>query len=69
MLCIFYWLVSTCYLWWCLIFLSTEKNKSYAISSFVETKGEHFIAKNAVEFVEYPLHFIYQNFKNLLWGV
>lgn len=33
----------------------TEKNKSYAISSFVETKGEAMIAKSAVEFVEYPL--------------
>lgn len=33
---------------------STEKNKSYVISSFVETKGETMIAKNAVEFVEYP---------------
>lgn len=33
---------------------STEKNKSYVISSFVETKGEAMIAKNAVEFVEYP---------------
>lgn len=32
---------------------STEKNKSYVISSFVETKGETMIAKNAVEFVEY----------------
>ncbi len=33
----------------------TEKNKSYVISSFVETKGEAMIAKTAVEFVEYPL--------------
>lgn len=33
---------------------STEKNKSYVISSFVETKGEAMIAKTAVEFVEYP---------------
>lgn len=33
----------------------TEKNKSYSISSFVETKGEAMIAKSAVEFVEYPL--------------
>lgn len=33
---------------------STEKNKSYVISSFVETKGETMIAKNGVEFVEYP---------------
>ncbi|TTC73825.1 1-phosphatidylinositol 4,5-bisphosphate phosphodiesterase beta-2 [Bagarius yarrelli] len=33
--------------------VSRNKNKSYAISSFVETKGEHFISKNAVEFVEY----------------
>lgn len=33
----------------------TEKNKSYVISSFVETKGETMIAKTAVEFVEYPL--------------
>ncbi|KAL2098674.1 hypothetical protein ACEWY4_005154 [Coilia grayii] len=32
---------------------STRKNKSYSISSFVETKGESFIAKSAVEFVEY----------------
>lgn len=32
-----------------------EKNKSYVISSFVETKGEAMIAKSAVEFVEYPL--------------
>lgn len=32
----------------------TEKNKSYVISSFVETKGEAMIAKSAVEFVEYP---------------
>uniref|UniRef100_A0A3P8NK36 1-phosphatidylinositol 4,5-bisphosphate phosphodiesterase n=1 Tax=Astatotilapia calliptera TaxID=8154 RepID=A0A3P8NK36_ASTCA len=30
-----------------------KKNKSYAISSFVETKGEAMIAKSAVEFVEY----------------
>uniref|UniRef100_A0A1A7YH78 Phosphoinositide phospholipase C n=1 Tax=Iconisemion striatum TaxID=60296 RepID=A0A1A7YH78_9TELE len=30
-----------------------KKNKSYAISSFVETKGEAMIAKTAVEFVEY----------------
>ncbi|XP_045917784.1 1-phosphatidylinositol 4,5-bisphosphate phosphodiesterase beta-2 [Micropterus dolomieu] len=30
-----------------------KKNKSYVISSFVETKGETMIAKNAVEFVEY----------------
>lgn len=33
----------------------TEKNKSYVISSFVETKGETMISKTAVEFVEYPL--------------
>ncbi|KAF3701354.1 1-phosphatidylinositol 4,5-bisphosphate phosphodiesterase beta-2 [Channa argus] len=32
-----------------------KKNKSYVISSFVETKGEAMMAKNAVEFVEYPL--------------
>ncbi|XP_060735080.1 1-phosphatidylinositol 4,5-bisphosphate phosphodiesterase beta-2 [Tachysurus vachellii] len=32
---------------------SRKKNKSYAISSFVETKGEQMIAKSAVEFVEY----------------
>lgn len=44
---------------------SAEKNKSYAISSFVETKGESLIAKSAVEFVEYPLHFINQYFQNL----
>ncbi|XP_054894865.1 1-phosphatidylinositol 4,5-bisphosphate phosphodiesterase beta-2 [Poeciliopsis prolifica] len=30
-----------------------KKNKSYAISSFVETKGEAMISKSAVEFVEY----------------
>ncbi|XP_037550981.1 1-phosphatidylinositol 4,5-bisphosphate phosphodiesterase beta-2 [Nematolebias whitei] len=30
-----------------------KKNKSYAISSFVETKGEAMIAKTAIEFVEY----------------
>uniref|UniRef100_A0A3Q1HI38 1-phosphatidylinositol 4,5-bisphosphate phosphodiesterase n=1 Tax=Anabas testudineus TaxID=64144 RepID=A0A3Q1HI38_ANATE len=30
-----------------------KKNKSYVISSFVETKGEAMIAKSAVEFVEY----------------
>ncbi|KAK2891652.1 1-phosphatidylinositol 4,5-bisphosphate phosphodiesterase beta-2 isoform X2 [Channa argus] len=30
-----------------------KKNKSYVISSFVETKGEAMMAKNAVEFVEY----------------
>ncbi|KAM9842970.1 1-phosphatidylinositol 4,5-bisphosphate phosphodiesterase beta-2 [Aulostomus maculatus] len=30
-----------------------KKNKSYIISSFVETKGETMIAKTAVEFVEY----------------
>ncbi|XP_030574955.1 1-phosphatidylinositol 4,5-bisphosphate phosphodiesterase beta-2 [Archocentrus centrarchus] len=30
-----------------------KKNKSYSISSFVETKGEAMIAKSAVEFVEY----------------
>nr|XP_046269794.1 1-phosphatidylinositol 4,5-bisphosphate phosphodiesterase beta-2 isoform X2 [Scatophagus argus] len=30
-----------------------KKNKSYVISSFVETKGETMIAKTAVEFVEY----------------
>lgn len=35
--------------------LFSEKNKSYAISSFVETKGEAMIAKTAIEFVEYPL--------------
>ena len=38
----------------------TEKNKSYGISSFVETKGEAMIAKSAVEFVEYPL---------LIWSI
>lgn len=32
----------------------TEKNRSYVISSFVETKGEAMIAKTSVEFVEYP---------------
>uniref|UniRef100_A0A6Q2WT53 1-phosphatidylinositol 4,5-bisphosphate phosphodiesterase n=1 Tax=Esox lucius TaxID=8010 RepID=A0A6Q2WT53_ESOLU len=32
---------------------SRKKNKSYLISSFVETKGESMISKNAVEFVEY----------------
>uniref|UniRef100_A0A8C5D3W4 Phosphoinositide phospholipase C n=1 Tax=Gadus morhua TaxID=8049 RepID=A0A8C5D3W4_GADMO len=32
---------------------SKKKNKSYGISSFVETKGEAMIAKSAVEFVEY----------------
>ncbi|KAL7861833.1 hypothetical protein SRHO_G00132740 [Serrasalmus rhombeus] len=30
-----------------------KKNKSYVISSFVETKGESLISKSAVEFVEY----------------
>ncbi|XP_077587715.1 1-phosphatidylinositol 4,5-bisphosphate phosphodiesterase beta-2 [Stigmatopora nigra] len=30
-----------------------KKDKSYVISSFVETKGEAMIAKTAVEFVEY----------------
>ncbi|KAM9356001.1 1-phosphatidylinositol 4,5-bisphosphate phosphodiesterase beta-2 isoform 2-T2 [Pholidichthys leucotaenia] len=30
-----------------------KRNKSYAISSFVETKGEAMIAKSATEFVEY----------------
>ncbi|XP_064181950.1 1-phosphatidylinositol 4,5-bisphosphate phosphodiesterase beta-2 isoform X1 [Anguilla rostrata] len=30
-----------------------KKNRSYAISSFVETKGGDLIAKSAVEFVEY----------------
>lgn len=35
-------------------FSFSEKNKSYVISSFVETKGEAMIAKTAVEFVEYP---------------
>ncbi|XP_049319487.1 1-phosphatidylinositol 4,5-bisphosphate phosphodiesterase beta-2 [Astyanax mexicanus] len=30
-----------------------KKNKSYVISSFVETKGESLISKTAVEFVEY----------------
>ncbi|XP_070698496.1 1-phosphatidylinositol 4,5-bisphosphate phosphodiesterase beta-2 [Pempheris klunzingeri] len=30
-----------------------KKNKSYVISSFVETKGETMISKTAVEFVEY----------------
>ncbi|CDQ68611.1 unnamed protein product [Oncorhynchus mykiss] len=34
-----------------LIILWTEKNKSYLISSFVETKGENMISKTAVEFV------------------
>uniref|UniRef100_A0AAZ3RAI4 Phosphoinositide phospholipase C n=1 Tax=Oncorhynchus tshawytscha TaxID=74940 RepID=A0AAZ3RAI4_ONCTS len=32
---------------------SRKKNKSYLISSFVETKGESMISKTAVEFVEY----------------
>ncbi|XP_070776151.1 1-phosphatidylinositol 4,5-bisphosphate phosphodiesterase beta-2 isoform X2 [Enoplosus armatus] len=30
-----------------------KKNKSYVISSFVETKGETMISKTAIEFVEY----------------
>ncbi|XP_077094387.1 1-phosphatidylinositol 4,5-bisphosphate phosphodiesterase beta-2 isoform X5 [Siphateles boraxobius] len=30
-----------------------KKNRSYVISSFVETKGESLIAKNAVDWVEY----------------
>nr|XP_023658058.1 1-phosphatidylinositol 4,5-bisphosphate phosphodiesterase beta-2 isoform X2 [Paramormyrops kingsleyae] len=30
-----------------------KKNRSYAISSFVETKGSDLISKSAVEFVEY----------------
>ncbi|XP_059209552.1 1-phosphatidylinositol 4,5-bisphosphate phosphodiesterase beta-2 [Centropristis striata] len=30
-----------------------KKNKSYIISSFVETKGEAMISKTAIEFVEY----------------
>ncbi|XP_037097961.1 1-phosphatidylinositol 4,5-bisphosphate phosphodiesterase beta-2 isoform X1 [Syngnathus acus] len=30
-----------------------KKNKSYVISSFVETKGEAMIAKTAIDFVEY----------------
>ncbi|XP_030622930.1 1-phosphatidylinositol 4,5-bisphosphate phosphodiesterase beta-2 [Chanos chanos] len=30
-----------------------KKNRSYVISSFVETKGESLITKSAVEFVEY----------------
>ncbi|XP_069580378.1 1-phosphatidylinositol 4,5-bisphosphate phosphodiesterase beta-2 [Brachyistius frenatus] len=30
-----------------------KKNKSYVISSFVETRGEAMIAKTAIEFVEY----------------
>lgn len=33
--------------------IAKKKNKSYSISSFVETKGEAMIAKSAVEFVEY----------------
>ncbi|XP_028250892.1 1-phosphatidylinositol 4,5-bisphosphate phosphodiesterase beta-2 isoform X2 [Parambassis ranga] len=33
--------------------IARKKNKSYVISSFVETKGEAMIAKSAVEFVEY----------------
>lgn len=41
-------------------FPSAAKNRSYAISSFVETKGESLIAKSAVEFVEYPLYFMNQ---------
>ncbi|KAI4875134.1 hypothetical protein NFI96_000861 [Prochilodus magdalenae] len=31
-----------------------KKNRSYVISSFVETKGESLISKSGVEFVEYP---------------
>ncbi|XP_067310997.1 1-phosphatidylinositol 4,5-bisphosphate phosphodiesterase beta-2 [Pseudorasbora parva] len=32
---------------------AAKKNKSFVISSFVETKGESLIAKNAVDWVEY----------------
>ncbi|TRY92491.1 hypothetical protein DNTS_028194 [Danionella cerebrum] len=32
---------------------AAKKNRSYVISSFVETKGESLIAKNAVDWVEY----------------
>lgn len=50
-------------IWFC---PNTEKNKSYIISSFVETKGESLIAKNAVDWVEYPLHSLWIRFKWLL---
>uniref|UniRef100_A0A3P8UIX8 1-phosphatidylinositol 4,5-bisphosphate phosphodiesterase n=1 Tax=Cynoglossus semilaevis TaxID=244447 RepID=A0A3P8UIX8_CYNSE len=33
--------------------IAKKKNRSYVISSFVETKGEAMISKTAVEFVEY----------------
>ncbi|KAG8013614.1 1-phosphatidylinositol 4 [Nibea albiflora] len=49
-----------------------KKNKSYVISSFVETKGEAMIAKSAVEFVEYPLRIYSGQFlsdKNVKTGV
>lgn len=42
------------FLFSCYFLFSSEKNKSYVISSFVETKGEAMISKTAVEFVEYP---------------
>ncbi|CAJ1073826.1 -phosphatidylinositol 4%2C5-bisphosphate phosphodiesterase beta-2 [Xyrichtys novacula] len=38
-----------------------KKNKSYVISSFVETKGEAMIAKTAIEFVENPLRVLQKN--------
>lgn len=46
----------------------TEKNKSYVVSSFVETKGETMIAKTAVEFVEYPLRCYSKIINHVKWS-
>lgn len=37
-----------------LLLLNLERNKSFEMSSFVETKGLEQLTKSPVEFVEYP---------------
>lgn len=39
------------------LYLPTEINRSYQMSSFVETKALEQLTKSPVEFVEYPSQF------------
>lgn len=43
-----------CYFLPFLLLLNSERNKSFEMSSFVETKGLEQLTKSPVEFVEYP---------------
>lgn len=51
-------------------YVPTEINRSYQMSSFVETKALEQLTKCPVEFVEYPSHFYWRMFVlNVTHGV